>query len=263
MLLTSMPAAGSEYSARAPLHPAMVGSIGPTLGRLRLATDPTVQTLLKKNDFMIRLTDERRVDEVQMLVARMYHQRGYATKSAGRLTRAQQRSSVTLEALRNGRTIGTLTVNVGNHRGLNAEELYASEIGPYRRDGARVCEFTRLAMDGDGSSKEALASLFHVGFAFAFRVFQASDLFIEVNPRHALFYRRKLGFHAIGEERTCPRVCAPAVLLHKDLAVCAEEARHLGGCRIPSNKSFYAFVLTPEEEARLLQNIARTLAPRS
>jgi len=262
MPLTRTSAAASQYRARAPLHPAMVGSIEPALRRLGLATDPTVQTLLRKNDFVIRLIDERRVDEVQRLVTRMYHQRGYVTTSAGCDARAEQRSSVTLEARRNGRTIGTLTVNMGGARGLHAEELYASEIDPYRGNGGRVCEFTRLAMDGDGSSKEALASLFHVGFAFAFRIFQASDLFIEVNPRHALFYRRKLGFHAIGEERICPRVCAPAVLLHKDLAVCAEELRHLGGCRVPSNKSFYAFVLTPEEENGLLRNIARKLARR-
>lgn len=263
MPLTRTPAAAAPYSARTPLPPAMVGSIGPALTRLGRTADPTVQTLLRKNDFEIRLTNERRVDEVQMLVTRMYHQRGYVTTSAGRDTRAERCSSVTLEARRNDRTIGTLTVNMGDHRGLHAEELYAGEIAPYRRDGGRVCEFTRLAMDGDGSSKEALASLFHVGFAFAFRIFRASDLFIEVNPRHALFYRKKLGFHAIGEERICPRVCAPAVLLHKDLAVCAEEVRHLGGCRNPSNKSFYAFVLTTEEEASLLLNIARLLARRS
>jgi hypothetical protein len=244
------------------IGPALVSSIGPALRHLGLAAEQTAQTLLQKNDFEIHLTSERRVDEVQTLVTRMYRQRGYVTTNAGSVP-AEHRASVTLEALREGRTIGTLTVNVGDHRRLNAEELYADEIAPYRREGGRVCEFTRLAMDCNESSKEALGSLFHVGFAFAYRIFRAGNLFIEVNPRHALFYRRKLGFNAIGEQRICARVCAPAVLLHKELAACAEELRHLGGSRVPSNKSFYAFVLTPAEETILLQNIARRLAPRS
>jgi hypothetical protein len=40
-----------------------------------------------------------------------------------------------------------------------------------------------------------------------------TDAFIEVNPRHATYYKRLYGFETAGSPRTCPRVNAPAVLL--------------------------------------------------
>lgn len=40
------------------------------------------------------------------------------------------------------------------------------------------------------------------------------DLIIEVNPKHRRFYERALGFKAISKTRHCPRVNAPAVLMH-------------------------------------------------
>ena len=48
-------------------------------------------------------------------------------------------------------------------------------------------------------------------------MFAASDAVIEVNPRHARYYQRTLGFRQIGELRQCQRVEAPAVLLHRRL----------------------------------------------
>jgi hypothetical protein len=42
-------------------------------------------------------------------------------------------------------------------------------------------------------------------------------LFIEVNPRHARFYRVLFGFAQAAGERLCPRVMAPAVLLRLEI----------------------------------------------
>jgi hypothetical protein len=216
--------------------------------------------LLQKDDIGIRLADGHDdIDQVGMLVTRMYRQRGYlipvAEANPGECIRR-----VTLEACHKNQTVGTLTVNLGSSEGLNAEELYGDEIAAFRRQGARLCEFTRLALDADECGKKALACLFHLGFIFAFRIHQASDLFIEVNPRHALFYRRKLGFAQVGEEKICPRVNAPAVLLHKRLATFADELRRLGGLHIPQNKSFYALCLPPWEENVLVRTINQMLA---
>lgn len=216
------------------------------------------QLLITKKDFSIRVADESRAASVDKLVTRMYRSRGYLVADDGCRPSVSDRGTVTLEALSGRTTIGTLTVNLGQRRRLNAETLYAEEIAPYRQPGRRLCEFNRLALHMDETSKEVLAAIFHVGVVFAAKIFGASDLFIEVNPRHAPFYRRKIGFALAGEERVCPRVDAPAVLLHKDLAVCTEELARLGGVRTPDNKSFYAFALTPAEERIVLGNI---LAP--
>jgi hypothetical protein len=189
----------------------------------------------------------------------MYGRRGYSIPTTG-LDSADCIRRLTLEACYKNRTVGTLTVNLDSGDGLYAEQLYADEIRALRGTGATVCEFTRLALDGEDCSKEALACLFHLGFIFAHRIHQASDLLIEVNPRHALFYRRKLGFEQIGTEKLCPRVDAPAVLLHKPLGVLAEELLRWGGLRVPHNKSFYALGLPPWEESDLVCEIKRTLA---
>ena len=228
--------------------------------RRRGRTDAGPEYLLQKDDIGIRLADGHdHVDQVDMLVTRMYRSRGYLIP----LSRDGSQDSirrVTLEACHRNRTIGTLTVNLGAAEGLNAEALYGEEIAAFRRRGARLCEFTRLALDAHDCGRDALACLFHLGFIFAYRIHHASDLFIEVNPRHAAFYRRKLGFSQVGEERVCPRVNAPAVLLHKPLAVFAEDLMRLGGLRTPHNKSFYALCLPPWEENDLVGTIEAMLA---
>ena len=220
-------------------------------------------SLVRKDDIEVRLAGGTSGDEIDMLVSRMYRQRGYLSPGARSAARSSAlRHQVTLEARHEDRTVGTLTVNAGGMLGLNAEELYADEIRPFRADEATVCEFTRLALDSEHCSKQALGCLFHIGFVFAFHVYRASHLFIEVNPRHALFYRRKLNFDLAGEERTCPRVSAPAVLLHKDLAQCAQEIGRFGGARVPENRTFYAFMLTPREEQSAVATLDH-LFPRS
>ena len=58
-----------------------------------------------------------------------------------------------------------------------------------------------------------LGTLFHLAYIHGRLIRGATDLVIEVHPRHASFYRRMLGFRIIGAERICPRVDAPAVLM--------------------------------------------------
>ncbi len=257
-----------SLSAASVQHSVRTGTAGararPERAYPRLVPGPIeAPPLLNKDDIEVRLASATSGDEVDTLVCRMYRQRGYLTPDAQIGARASTLwHQVTLEARHEGCTVGTLTVNLGGTRGLNAEELYTEEIRPYRARGAAVCEFTRLALDSEHCSKQALGCLFHIGFVFAFHVYRASDLFIEVNPRHTLFYRRKLNFDVAGEERICPRVCAPAVLLHKDLAQCAQEIARDGGVRVPENRTFYAFMLTPGEEQAAVATIFR-LFPRN
>ena len=80
-----------------------------------------------------------------------------------------------------------------------------------------ICEVTRLAVDLDCHDPELLNSLFLAIYQYVRAVFGGTELVIEVNPRHAGYYRRTMGFQQIGGLRTCPRVNAPAVLLHRTL----------------------------------------------
>ena len=220
--------------------------------------------IVQKSDFGIRVADlHARIDRVEMLVTRMYRQRGYDTQIRGALSDSEFEGTnlkrVTLEACRNNRTVGTITVGLDGPEGLNAEDLYAAEIAPYRARGARVCEFNRLALDVEECGKDALGYLFHLAVIFAYRIHRATDLFIEVNPRHAAFYRRKLGFSVIGGTKTCRRVNAPAILLHQSLRSISEQIVRHGGFKIRENKSFYSFFMPPWEESELVAEIRSML----
>jgi hypothetical protein len=149
------------------------------------------------------------------LVNAMYSWRGY-----GEQREMQERSpyELTLQALRAGRVIATMTVCRDSLSGIPADALYKAEINRYRGRGASVCEFTRLAVDPSERCKDLLGALFYHAYMQGCICNGVTDSFIEVNPRHVAFYKRLLSFAQIGEEKTCDRVNAPAVLLHRKIA---------------------------------------------
>ena len=86
-----------------------------------------------------------------------------------------------------------------------------------------------------------------------------TDVFIEVNPRHAPFYRRYLGFTRMGQERVCLRVNAPAVLLRLELSYVDEQIEKLGG-RLdlaPSKRSLYPYFFSKDEETGIAGRLLR------
>lgn len=143
--------------------------------------------------------------------------------------------------------------------GLITERNFKHEIAPFRSLGARLCEFNCLALEARTSGNIALALLLHVAYLFASRIHAATDLFIEVNPRHAEFYAQKLGFQKIGDEKTCERVAAPAVLMHKKFSEITENIARFGGFNVRQNKTFYVRGLTPWEKNDVLEAIKRKL----
>lgn len=167
-------------------------------------------------------------DDIDRLVRRMYASRGLATDQP--IQAERRRVETTLAACRGDRILGTLTVRNDAAHGLLADALYRTQIDAARRAGATVCEVGRLAMDREHRCHEALATLFQVGFLVARHAFGRTDSFIEVHPRHARFYSHMLGYRLAGPELTCPRVGAPAVLMHLPLAE-AEQAALLQGER--------------------------------
>jgi len=149
------------------------------------------------------------------LVRRMYVSRGYRV--------LPQRQSIddpnhfTLGVWLDGELVATLTGSRDSRSGLLADGLYDHEISALRKPSRVIGEVTRLAVDSDFRSPELLKALFRATYQYARAVFGVTDVVIEVNPRHAGYYRRELGFAQIGSVRTCPRVEAPAVLLHRTL----------------------------------------------
>ena len=189
----------------------------------------------------------------QGLLARMYASRGYHMQAT--LSHESDLSSLVVQI--DGQAQGTISIRMDDGY-LAAEEHYPEFIGELRQRGARICEMGKLAMDPGVRSKQVLGAIFHIAWIAAFKARRATDLVIEVNPRHAPFYRCMLRFDVLGPERMCGRVGAPAVLLH----ISAEKGRGLiekfgGQPRLSSEeRSFYPYFFHPDDEEGLMRRLS-------
>jgi hypothetical protein len=214
---------------------------------------------VKKDTFKIRLAhDDNRTREARFLVEKRYRDVGYQVGAQSTQQVCPER--ITLATYKEDTVIGTITVGFDTGEGLLVDELYGEEVNALRRQGLRVCEFTKLAIDHKGASKRMIAGLFQVAYLYAIRIWGYTDIVIEVNPSHVPFYQRMLGFQPLGAERMCPRVNAPALLLRLDAAnyglkMVETYAGHPELSR--QERSLYPYFMSPDEERAILARIAR------
>ncbi|MDO8370198.1 MAG: long-chain N-acyl amino acid synthase [Candidatus Nitrotoga sp.] len=189
--------------------------------------------------FNIRLVNsDGRREAASLLINKKYAWRGYSIDSP--LDKVPNR--ITLVAETGGKTVGTMTLCLDGEIKLPADENFRDKLDELRAQGCRVSEPSRLAID-DNVPKRVFASLIHIAYIYAHNILGFTDWVIEVNPRHAMFYKKMLGFNEIGEERVCTRVNAPAVLLKLELKYMSEQIQKFGGLmeKHGKEKSFYPY----------------------
>jgi len=166
------------------------------------------------------------------LVARRYAWRGYAVDARPIDSPAPgeppRREITFISSDRAGDTVGTMTIRLDGPDGLLVDEAYGAELAALRAEGRRVCELTRLAVDEHADSRSVLAELFSLAYLAGRMLHKATDVLIEVNPRHVAFYQRALGFVVAAGERLCARVGAPSVLLRLETVTLEQRLRALG-----------------------------------
>lgn len=147
------------------------------------------------------------------LVQTCYGRRGYDTPHAD-----TQPGESTLLARIGNQVIGTVTVRCASRVRLQAEAGFAEHVSELLRQGRRLVEYTRFAIDRAWAGRhDVAAELIRRALLLGCMALGATDCVIEVNPRHMRYYQRQFGFNVRGPERTCERVGAPARLLHLDL----------------------------------------------
>lgn len=210
-------------------------------GTDRFAGEASETSFITGNGYHVRVVPPHGplLHQTRQLVGRMYASRGLKIDMHA-THRAPPPHELTLAACRGDTVFGTLTVRIDRGSGLLADELYRDEIDLVRADGRTVCEVGRLAMDHAHTTPDALRRLFQLAFRVAHNGHGYTDSFIEVHPRHARFYAGKLGYRLAGKPATCPRVNAPAVLMHLPLAT----AEH-------------ATLLTPERQRHSIHQVPR------
>ena len=197
-------------------------------------------------EFNVRMANsEGRREAASMLLKKMYAWRGYAVESA----KQAEPNIMTLTVDTNGTTVGTMTLCFDSEMGLPADESFHQELESLRSKNRRLCEPSRLAIDKD-TPKRVFAALMHISYIYSHRMHLYDDYIIEVNPRHAMFYKRMLGFQDFGAERLCERVNAPAVLLRLECQYMADQIEKFGGLfeNASGERSFYPSFFSGKDE---------------
>ena len=211
---------------------------------------------VQQQKFKIRLaTTEDRRESASLLIQKMYSWRGYATKPVAE----EEPNRITLLAFADEHVIATLTLGFDSEMGLLVDDMYKDKIDTLRKTGRKVCELTRLAIDQNVRSKEVIAALFHIGYIYGKNIHKATDFVIEINPRHALFYKKMLGFEDFGEEKMCPRVSAPAILLRLELDHAEKQITLFGGKKDQARgeKSLYPYFFSKRDELGITERLKK------
>ena len=241
MLVDEMPIA--SFQAAPPQAPGTVRSPRMNPAPARAATQVF--------NIRVALSNDHHADS-GALVRRMYAWRGYAFENSP----GGAVDKVTLYAETGGELVGTMSLCFDHGNALPADENFRDRLDILRRQGRRLCEPSRLAIDA-GMSKRVFAALIHISYLYACRLHGYTDYVIEVNPRHVAFYQRMLGFADFGGERPCSRVGAPAVLLRLPLDQMGAQIRRWGGSfeQHAGERSFYPYFFPvwdePDISARL------------
>lgn len=196
--------------------------------------------------FRIRMVNSKgQRKAASLLIKKKYSWRGYSVDAP--LENAPNR--ITLIAETGNEIVGTMTLCLDGGIGLPADENFRDRLDLLRAQGRKLSEPSRLAID-DNVPKQVFASLIHISYIYAHNIHGFTDWVIEVNPRHAAFYKRMLGFEDFGEQRVCTRVEAPAVLLRLKLEYMAEQIEKFGGLMEQSGKerSFYPYFFSSQDE---------------
>lgn len=198
-------------------------------------------------EFNVRLANSASQREAAtLLLKKMYSWRGYSVEDHPDVTP----TIIMLAAESIGSTVATMTLCMDGPMGLPADGTFGAELDVLRAQNRRLTEPSRLAID-KSTPNRVFAALIHIAYLYAHKIHGYSDFIIEVNPRHAVFYKRMLGFRELAEERLCSRVGAPAVLLRLDFAYMQEQIARFGGLfeKAPGTRSFYPFFFSQKDEA--------------
>ncbi len=210
----------------------------------------------QEQQFKIRLAStETRRNSASMLIQKMYLERGYHFPTLG-----DDPYRITVLISLEDRIVGTTTLGLDSPNGLLADTSYKTELDFLREQGRTICELTKLAIDDkNADSKHLVAVLFHMCKIYGSDIHGASEFVIEINPRHANFYQRMLGFRLLGPERICPRVNAPAVLLRLPVEYAERQIVQYGGQQKDAIgvKSLYPYCFSKDDEIGIARRLQR------
>ena len=216
-------------------------------------TSPKLDHPMDVQVFHIRMANSAGMREkASLLIRKMYGWRGYSVEPSELV----EANKVTLYAETGGVVVGTMSLCMDSGTPLPADDNFGDKLAELRRQGRRLCEPSRLAID-KGVTKRVFGALIHISYIYSHNIHGCNDYIIEVNPRHVMFYKRMLGFSDFGGERPCTRVGAPAVLLRLPLSEMGAQIRRWGGAMElhGEERSFYPYFFPADDEPGITERL--------
>lgn len=209
---------------------------------------------IDEHRFNIRLVNsEKHVGSASLLVQKMYATRGYP---ANPIKSGPQMS--TLMASYDDKPVGTVTLTLDSEQGLMADQLYKEKVDKLRAEACRVCELTKLAIDRHPRSKYILGSLLHIAYIYAKRIYNYTDVVLEVVPHHVDYYVKMLGCEICGEEKLNPRVNFPTRLLRLNGSYMDDMIKKYGGLGPKADtRTLYAYFFSKIDEEGIMHRLLR------
>lgn len=222
----------------------------------------------KPSLFTIKLaqTLEQR-EEVFRLAYKVYRDKGYIQKNESKwLIRNWDfyQSTILLTVLdQNNKLVGSVSLLFNDDGNLPAESLFQKEINVFKEQQRTIAEIARFVIDpAYRHSKEILVLLFNHLYIYSYHVKQCKNLFIEVNPKHTLYYKTLMHFEECSVNKPNPNVSgAPAILMHLSLT----NERHRLKSKQDQNKaigrSLYGSFINHEQELLVADYLKRQSKP--
>lgn len=158
---------------------------------------------------------------------------------------------------------GSLTLGLDSSLGLASDKLYKEDADLLRSTNRRVCEIATLSMSQENVGKDIFAALLHLFFIYSHKIYRATDVLMLVEPHHAKFFCRSLGFEPFGSEKLLTTIeigqpkQIPVQLLRLELSHMNNQIDRYGGTRgqINDDKTLYPYFLAKLEEEKITSRL--------
>lgn len=160
--------------------------------------------------------------------------------------------------------VATATLNFEKYGPMPCREIFDRELLPLKTSGNQIAEVTRLAIkDASRDSAFLLMQILHALLIYTYKIKKNESIVVEVNPKHAAFYEKLLGFDKLSGEVACSRVnYAPAVLLHLKLSKLHQAIIDTYGLKNKDvRKRILAFSLNANEAEELEKKFRNSTKP--
>ena len=194
---------------------------------------PAHQSLLELKALQARPARSRdELESAYRLVYDSYRTRDYIPESESGMRLSVFNcfpGTVTFVSVFRSDVISTITLVEDTPAGLPMDAIYSDELRPLRRAGRKVAEATMFADRRQSDYRRTLPMLLLLMkrvFDYCVLVAAIDDICITINPRHEMFYEKRLIFEPLGGLKSYPSVQdAPALAKRLNLHTSEERAR--------------------------------------